>query len=600
VYNPINFGGTIMAQANPSRAVLDDSLNFVIPGQAIQGSQFMLVRIVPPAGVSFSASGELQETRLLTSYQTPPLRVVFVPITYTLNSVIRLPRAGAINDIRSWLERAYPVPNVTSMQHATTLAFAGQPTDLCGGSGWATLDNQLATLRSTSNTTLGANTLYYGLVPDDYGAACSGGFVVGGMAADIPAGEASGQVYADVFATGDKAAHELGHCLGRYHAEFCGATGGKPYPYPNGRISPASNSLFGFDIQSFNVYPPTRQDMMTYCWNNMWISDFTYNGLRSRIVQFPLTAAGAAAPQDLLLVSGLINKTTGRAVLDPLYRLYLPAPEPPQSGPCAVVLRSAAGQVLAQHSFTPRVDTQPMEGQDEILTIHELVPDHSSLAQVEVQCEGEVLAAREASAHPPEVNVVAPNGGEMWESDSQTIEWEAGDADDDELHFLVQVSADDGATWTTLASDLTDTSLSFDTALLAGSDQARVRVVASDGLLTAQDASDDPFTVSPKPPQVAIDWPADGSRVRPGQTLMLSGYAWDPEDGPLPGEDLAWESDRDGFLGSGAEVAVSTLSSGRHVITLSATDSDGQVGTDSISIFVHLPPIYLPMVLRGH
>jgi hypothetical protein len=597
VYNPVNFGGTTMARANPSRALVDDSLNFVIPGQAAQGSQFMFVRILPPTGVSFSGIGELQETRLLNFQQTPPLRVVFVPITYTLNSTIRLPRAGAINDIRSWLERAYPVPNVTSIQHATTLAFAGQPTDLCGGSGWATLDNQLATLRSTSNTTLGANTLYYGLVPDDYAWSCPGGSFTSGRANGIPSGEAAGIVEAGADDTGQMAGHELGHCLDRYHVEFCNAQAGKPYPYPNGRISPASNSLFGFDIQSFNVYPPTRQDMMTYCWNNMWISDFTYNGLRSRIVQFPLTAAGAAAPQDLLLVSGLINKTTGRAVLDPLYRLYLPAPEPPQSGPCAVVLRSAAGQVLAQHSFTPRVDTQPMEGQDEILTIHELVPDHSSLAQVEVQCEGEVLAAREASAHPPEVNVVAPNGGEMWESDSQTIEWEAGDADDDELHFLVQVSADDGATWTTLASDLTVTSLSFDTALLAGSDQARVRVVASDGLLTAQDASDDPFTVAPKPPQVAIDWPADGSRVRPGQTLMLSGYAWDPEDGPLPAETLTWESDRDGSLGAGAEVAVSTLSPGRHVITLSATDSDGMESSAGVNVFVG-QSVYLPLLVR--
>jgi hypothetical protein len=198
------------------------------------------------------------------------------------------------------------------------------------------------------------------------------------------------------------------------------------------------------------------------------------------------------------------------------------------------------------------------------------------------------------------VRVAAPNGGETWESGSRTIAWEAGDDDGDDLHFLVQVSADDGATWTTLAADLTDTSLSFDTALLAGSDQARVRVVASDGLLTAQDASDDPFTVTPKPPQVAIDWPVDGSRLQPGQSLMLSGYAWDPEDGPVPSEDLTWESDRDGFLGSGDEMAVSTLSSGRHVITLSATDSDDQVGTDSVSIFVHLPPIYLPMMLRGH
>jgi hypothetical protein len=81
---------------------------------------------------------------------------------------------------------------------------------------------------------------------------------------------------------------------------------------------------------------------------------------------------------------------------------------------------------------------------------------------------------------------------------------------------------------------------------------------------------------------------------------MLSGYAWDPEDGPLPDESLTWESDRDGFLDAGDEVVVSTLSSGHHIITLSATDSEDQVGTATVNIFVRLPPIYLPIVLRGH
>jgi hypothetical protein len=237
-----------------------------------------------------------------------------------------------------------------------------------------------------------------------------------------------------------------------------------------------------------------------------------------------------------------------------------------------------------------------LEGQDEVVLLHRVAPDHPALARVEVQCEEETLADRQASEYPPTVRVAAPNGGETWASGTQTIAWEAGDADGDELHFLVQVSADDGATWTTLASDLTATSLSFDTALLAGSDRARVRVVASDGLLTAQDASDEPFTVALKPPQVAVDWPTDGRSFRPGEVVMLSGYAWDPEDGPLPDASLSWESDRDGFLGDGDELVVTMLSSGRHVITLSATDSDGQADQASVSIVVQ-GGVYLPLIL---
>jgi hypothetical protein len=603
VYNPINFGGTIMAQANPSRAVLDDSLNFVIPGQAVQGSQYMLVRIVPPAGVSFSASGELQETRLLTSYQTPPLRVVFVGVSYNMGGTLRFRAWNTVmNDIRSHLRRMYPVPDVLVKEHPLGLFYTGAASDFCDGDAFEDVNEGLADLRKSSNVTLGANTLYYGMVPDDYGAACSGGFVVGGMAADIPASEASGGVYSDAFSTGDKAAHELGHCLGRYHArDCCGAQGGTSFPYvcTIGPTVATDNNLFGFDVQTQAVYTALKSELMGYCdVGSRWISDFTYSGLRNYIAQFPLAAAQSADQQNVVMIRGKLNKTTNQAELDTFYRLSGLAPDPPQSGPCAVVLHDAAWQVLAEYPFTPAVNTSLFEGQEETVLLHRVVPDHPALAWVEVQCAGEVLADRGASDYPPTVRVAAPNGGETWESGTQTIAWEAGDDDGDDLHFLVQVSADDGATWTTLASDLTATSLSFDTALLAGSDQARVRVVASDGLLTAQDDSDEPFTVARKPPQAAIDWPADGRSFRPGEVVMLSGYAWDPEDGPLPDASLTWESDRDGFLGDGDELVVTTLSSGRHVITMTATDSDGQADQVSVSIAVQ-GGVYLPLVLHN-
>jgi hypothetical protein len=603
VYSPTNFGGTIMAQANPSRAVLDDSLNFIIPGQALQGSHYMLVRIVPPAGVSFSASGELQETRLLTTYQTPPLRVVFVGVSYNMGGTLRFRAWNTVmNDIRSHLRRMFPVPDVLVKEHPTGLFYTGAASDFCDGDAFEDVNEGLADLRKSSNVTLGANTLYYGMVPDDYGAGCSGGFVVGGMAADIPAGEASGGVYSDAFATGDKAAHELGHCLGRYHArDCCGAQGGASFPYvcTIGPTVATDNNLFGFDVQTQAIYTSLKSELMSYCdTGSRWISDFTYSGLRSYISQFPLTAGQSAQPQDVVMIRGRLNKTTNQAELDTFYRLSGLAADPPQSGPCAVVLHDADWQVLAEYPFTPAANTSLFAGQEETVLLHRVVPDHPALAWVEVQCAGEVLADRGASAHPPTVRVAAPNGGETWEGGTQTIAWEAGDDDGDELHFLVQVSADDGATWTTLASDLTTASLSFDTGLLAGSNRARVRVIASDGLLTAHDASDDPFTVARKPPQAAIDWPADGRSFRPGEVVMFNGYAWDPEDGPLPAETLAWESDRDGFLGSGAEMAVSTLSPGHHVITLRATDSDGQVGANSVSVFVRLPPVFLPLVLR--
>jgi len=602
-YSPINFGGTIMAQANPSRAVIDDSLNFLIPGQAMQGSRYMLVRIVPPAGVSFSASGELQETRLITTYQTPPLRVVFVGVSYNMGGTLRFRAWNTVmNDIRSHLQRMYPVADVLVKEHPIGLFYTGAASDFCDGDAFESVNEGLADLRKSSNVTLGANTLYYGMVPDDYGAACSGGFVVGGMAADIPAAEASGGVYSGVFATGDKAAHELGHCLGRYHArDCCGAQGGTSFPYvcTIGPTVATEDNLFGLDTQTQAVYTSLKSELMGYCdVGSRWISDFTYSGLYSYISQFPLAAAQSAAPQDVLMVRGRLNKTTNQAELNTLYRLTGLTPDQPQSGPCAIVLHDADWQVLAQYPFTPAVNTSLLDGQEETVLLHRVVPDHPNLAWVEVQCAGEVLATLGASAHPPTVRVIAPNGGETWGTGNQTIAWEVADEDGDDLHFLVQVSTDDGATWTTLASDLTDTSLSFDAALLAGSTRARVRVVASDGLLTAQDTSDAAFTVARKPPQAAVSWPADGRSFRPGEMVVFSGYAWDPEDGPLADESLAWESDRDGFLGDGDELAVTTLSPGRHVITFSATDADDLSASATVIVLIEPLHVFLPVIRR--
>ena len=72
----------------------------------------------------------------------------------------------------------------------------------------------------------------------------------------------------------------------------------------------------------------------------------------------------------------------------------------------------------------------------------------------------------------------------------------------------------------------------------------------------------------------------------------------DAEDGPLAGPALAWRSDRDGFLGEGEDLPVSTLSPGRHVITLRATDGDAQWGEASVTVWVQAP-VYLPVIMRG-
>src|SRR5262245_19995034 len=75
-------------------------------------------------------------------------------------------------------------------------------------------------------------------------------------------------------------------------------------------------------------------------------------------------------------------------------------------------------------------------------------------------------------------------------------------------------------------------------------------------------------------PTVTITAPAAGAVAFRNDAISFVGTARDVEDGNLASR-LQWSSDRDGSLGSGAALSVSRLSVGTHVITASATDSDG-------------------------
>jgi hypothetical protein len=74
---------------------------------------------------------------------------------------------------------------------------------------------------------------------------------------------------------------------------------------------------------------------------------------------------------------------------------------------------------------------------------------------------------------------------------------------------------------------------------------------------------------------VTITAPPDGSSVAQRDPVTLTGTATDAEDGDLSAS-LAWVSDRDGVLGTGASVMRSDLSVGLHAITASVTDSGGR------------------------
>ncbi|MFX0062997.1 MAG: CARDB domain-containing protein, partial [Candidatus Hermodarchaeota archaeon] len=96
----------------------------------------------------------------------------------------------------------------------------------------------------------------------------------------------------------------------------------------------------------------------------------------------------------------------------------------------------------------------------------------------------------------PLVTVTSPNGGETL-SGTVTITWTAADPDGDSLTFTVYYW--DGSTWVELANGLTTTSYDWDTTTVPDGSNYEIRVRASDGIFTAGDESDAPFTIDNAP-----------------------------------------------------------------------------------------------------
>jgi len=93
------------------------------------------------------------------------------------------------------------------------------------------------------------------------------------------------------------------------------------------------------------------------------------------------------------------------------------------------------------------------------------------------------------------------------------------------------------------------------------------------------------------PPTVEITVPGDGSEFPEGTSITFQGQG---ADLTTPADDLAfdWESSLDGPLtgaisaDGSSVVVVPSLSTGEHIITLTATDNDLEQGSDSITITI--------------
>jgi hypothetical protein len=341
---------------------------------------------------------------------------------------------------------------------------------------------------------------------------------------------------------------------------------------------------------------------MSYC-DPSWVSPYTYrllhNTLRTgftldhtyhpfqEIFPFPATAVSVEA--EYMLVMGEID-ADDTVRLQPFNRFKLPAAEmnDPGSGPYQFQVRSNTGTILFERRF--HVDLALIGvAESEPGFFAELVPFPAGAVEIRIARDGKTLATRKASAHTPQVQLLAPLGGETWPAGGKaSIRWSGSDADGDALFYTVQYSLDNGVSWQTVAANLTITSVDLDLAWLAGADQARVRVLASDGMHTSIAQTATPLRVANKPPVAAILAPVDGATLVAGQPVTVRGIATDREDDPLPADNLTWILD--GIpIGQGDTLHLTRLTTGAHQLTLRSVDSGGLQATASSTFTLTQP-----------
>jgi len=580
---------TVTSVSDPAAIVRGDltaTLNFILPSDWVTSAGKRTFTVYANYNMENAPEWNYSDNYgLAGGYINPSqsLDITFLPIS-NKGKTPSIDERWALVD---WLKRVYPTSAIHVWERSAPLIvsfeFALDDTSAPGcGTGWNAMLSWLRWLRGDNPRH------YYGMVD----MSTLGGY---GGCGYTPGVAAAGGVRAADIQGPETAAQEVGHNLARHHAPGCGA-GGPDGGYPE---DPALIDEFGVDVGRMRLYLPSKAfDFMGYCGGggNKWVSVYTYEALAGKLPSGVYVPGGAsvlavprpvdAAGPEFLIASGTLSPKAATLEYG-FYRLSLSSNSHDAlgEGPYSVELRDASGRALFTRSIAPDVLSNNEAGDAGPFFI--ILPWREGATSVVFLYKGREIGRRQASRHAPVVELLEPQTTEDWGTGGvHTVAWQGTDADKDNLTYMLQYSADDGKIWETIAPFLTTTEAQLDASGLAGSTNARFRVLATDGFNTTASQTGEPLTVAGKPPQVHIDLPADGGTVDQGTALVLEGVGTDMEDGPLPASSLAWSSDKDGSLGSGELLITSSLSVGDHLLTLQASDSSGETATASVHVTV--------------
>jgi hypothetical protein len=529
--NAVTLDPSQVGQLDTKRRDVSLSLNFLLP--AAQTSNESL--FITLSGLTDMSTGRAVDVSLLNARKnvtftvSPPLRIRILGMRhiYGTPASFQVPSVLDFGLIYSWLRRAYPVAEVISSQ-AIVDANATPPFE------YPQINAQIAAIRAL-DMSAGADTRthYYGLVSD------GGRFMRGGGA--VPATPDPGAVgsgptgpdsrgwdfdgsYGDWY-TG----HELGHTLGRdhpVHGKECSGTLYAPkdssYPFFSGQLSNADDAFVGFDVgdPAFGLpmvaLPGTIwHDVMTYC-RNIWLSSYTYEGIRTRLVaesdlghgaphdstsgsgfsgppdrRFPEKVSAektATVKRQLISVVATVNLTKPQGKIEYVNPLPQgePSPVDPES-PVVLHIKRADGYLL--HEYRVRIKPSACQSpeEDRLALVDAVIPVDPGARTIELWVAGQVVDTFRAGATPPAVRGLKPVSHQ---THGLALEWETDASPADNHTYIVQTSTDQGRTWQTLAVGLDKPEVVIDHTQFYGAKHLLVRVISTDGFTSAEVTSE--------------------------------------------------------------------------------------------------------------
>jgi len=328
---------------------LSKSWNVAIPGTYIQQGLRIEAEVDPTAPGIVPESNEADNVfpaagPLATNVRVvPALNVTFVPIIQRGNGSqgnVSSANTGAFLDLTN---RMHPLNTYSAVVHAPyTTTTSDTLQDNNGNMAWVTILGEIDALRIAEIS----SRYYYGVAKVSYPSGVAGVAYVSGSSNperaaigwdNLPTGSAVG-------------AHELGHNWGRNHAP-CGGPLGIDALYPK---SDGSTGVYGLDVATATLKPPTSTDIMGYC-NLKWISDYTYKGILDYLSPpGPLVTSSATsqAIQPCLLIWGHI--LDGEMVVEPAFQVNTRPSLPERAGPYSVSAGREDGTILFNVSFAPK------------------------------------------------------------------------------------------------------------------------------------------------------------------------------------------------------------------------------------------------------